>query len=294
MLEEQKPTSQFKNSARKESKISPLQFKKSVLEPAQPDLQFQEDKPSHVPNYDYAHFLTVNIPTTPPPITPSLAMSPPFSPETSRPIFTDPQVEQYYLWLQQNNAVTFPDAVIQAYENAALEIKQIGSQSVRTFAPFREETSAFHVITIKQIVFLALLCCLWLIGLLALRLTMVTVTIGAITFLYIFGFLTSSILVTKSSHKKSGEWISEKIIQSLDQLGAEWPTYTILCPLFKEVAVVPQFVEAMRALNYPAHKLQVLFLTEQSDAQTRIALEQMRLPSNFIILTVPKGTIPLK
>ncbi len=236
--------------------------------------------------------------TNTPSAMPSMGYSPgtssiavyPSLPETPRPVLVDPQVEQYYVWLQQNNAVTVPDAVIQTYKNAALEIKQIGSQSVCTFAPFEEERSAFHVFTKRQIIALVLLLILWIAGLLVLHLKMVSATIGAITLLYIFGFLTSSILVTNSSRKKSGEWIEEKIIHSLDQLGAEWPTYTILCPLFQEVAVVPQFVEAIRSLNYPAEKLQVLFLTEQSDAQTRMALEQMRLPANFTILTVPQGT----
>ncbi len=200
------------------------------------------------------------------------------------------QVKQYQAWLQQNNALSTSADQIQTYRDAALEAKQIGSQSVCTFAPFQEETSAFRVITKAQINTLLLLACAWITGLFLLHITMITITIGIITSIYILGFLTSGVLVTKSFGKKSGEVIDEEIIHALDRIGVEWPSYTILCPLYKEVAVVPQFVEAIRSLDYPSQKLQVLFLTEQNDAQTRIAIEQMRLPANFTILTAPKGT----
>ena len=31
----------------------------------------------------------------------------------------------------------------------------------------------------------------------------------------------------------------------------DWPTYTILCPMYKEAEVIPQFVESMKKLDYP-------------------------------------------
>ena len=65
--------------------------------------------------------------------------------------------------------------------------------------------------------------------------------------------------------------------------------YTILCPLYKEARVVPQFVKAMQGLDYPTDKLQILFLTEEDDNETRDAIEDMNLPAHFEIITVPEG-----
>src|SRR5260370_31297296 len=130
----------------------------------------------------------------------------------------------------------------------------------------------------------------WLAGLFRLHLALFTITVGIITLLYICGFVVSGILATKSFNGSSGEKIDEEIIAALDQRGVEWPTYTILCPLYKESAIVPQFVEAIKSLKYPAEKLQVLFLTEEDDHETRAALYSLRLPRDFTILTVPKGS----
>lgn len=200
------------------------------------------------------------------------------------------QVMDYLAWLNaQSIPVHSPDK-IQAYREVALATRKIGKREVRTFAPFQQQLSALQVITPAQIRFLIVIVLCWNIGLLFLRSTMLTMTLGVITALYIGGFLLSVILATHALGGGSGEQVSDDMIALLDQMGAQWPSYTILCPLFKEVAVAPQFVQAISALNYPADKLQVLFLTEENDPQTRAALLSMRLPAHFTVLTVPKGT----
>lgn len=200
------------------------------------------------------------------------------------------EVERYVRWLANNNQLKVAPEKMQAYQDEALKLKKVRKREIRTFAPFRERTSALRVITPMQIFILFLLLGGWGVGLYFLHLTMVTITLACISLLYIFGFLTSSILATHSFRGNSGEQIDEKVIRALDQFGVEWPTYTILCPLFKETAVVPQFVEAMKALDYPEDKLQVLFLTEESDKETRAALYSMGFPKSFAVLTVPKGS----
>ncbi|HLQ10781.1 MAG TPA: glycosyltransferase, partial [Ktedonobacteraceae bacterium] len=84
------------------------------------------------------------------------------------------------------------------------------------------------------------------------------------------------------------EHIDETLIEALKD--ADWPHYTILCPLYKEAQVVPQFVKSMRAIDYPADKLQILFLTEEDDVETRKAILSLHLPPHFIVLTVPDGS----
>jgi glycosyltransferase XagB len=69
--------------------------------------------------------------------------------------------------------------------------------------------------------------------------------------------------------------------------GAVWPEYTIFCPLYKEGEVVPQFVAAMKKLDYPPARLQILLLLEEDDLQTIRELQKMSLPSNFFAVVVP-------
>ena len=71
--------------------------------------------------------------------------------------------------------------------------------------------------------------------------------------------------------------------------GRSWPMYTVLCPLYKEWQVLPQFISAMNRLDYPKNKLQVLLLLEEDDAETikQIKKFEKNLPSFFEIIIVP-------
>ena len=231
---------------------------------------------------------SIDVPATPFPDVPRRPLP------SIPPAIVDPRLrehgERYAQWLLLNNQLPVSQQKIQAYQDAALEIKQVGKREVRTFAPFQEHTSALHVVTPDQMTILAILAIYWSLGLVFLHLAMLSITLGIVTLLYLCGFVISGILATKSFSSSSGEKIDEGIIHALDRLVVEWPTYTILCPLYKETAIVPQFVAAIKALDYPLEKLQVLLLTEENDNETRAALYSMHLPPSFTILTVPKGT----
>jgi glycosyltransferase XagB len=67
------------------------------------------------------------------------------------------------------------------------------------------------------------------------------------------------------------------------------PSYSVLIPLYDEAAVAPALVAAMNALDYPADKIEILFVTEASDARTRTALHAGHLTSNMTVLAVPEG-----
>jgi len=70
---------------------------------------------------------------------------------------------------------------------------------------------------------------------------------------------------------------------------ADLPTYTVLVPLYREAAVVPSISAALAAMDYPADKLEVLFLVEEDDAETQAALEALDLPPGFRPFVVPLG-----
>jgi glycosyltransferase XagB len=67
------------------------------------------------------------------------------------------------------------------------------------------------------------------------------------------------------------------------------PVYTILVPLHREAAVVPDLLRALSALDYPAAKLDIKLLIEADDPETAAALARTALPARFEVITVPPG-----
>ncbi|MFZ1991060.1 MAG: glycosyltransferase family 2 protein, partial [Alphaproteobacteria bacterium] len=67
----------------------------------------------------------------------------------------------------------------------------------------------------------------------------------------------------------------------------ELPAYSILVALRDEAVLLPQIVTALSALRYPATKLDILLLLEESDSKTLSAARTLALDSRFRILTVP-------
>lgn len=70
---------------------------------------------------------------------------------------------------------------------------------------------------------------------------------------------------------------------------ADLPRYSILVALYDEAAVVPQLVANLKALDYPADRLNVLLLIETDDAATAAALAALDLPAHMLVVTVPPG-----
>jgi cellulose synthase/poly-beta-1,6-N-acetylglucosamine synthase-like glycosyltransferase len=68
---------------------------------------------------------------------------------------------------------------------------------------------------------------------------------------------------------------------------AALPPYTIICALYREASIVRQLVGAIRALDYPAEKLDVKLVLEADDRDTREALLQLNLGPPFEIIVAP-------
>jgi hypothetical protein len=71
---------------------------------------------------------------------------------------------------------------------------------------------------------------------------------------------------------------------------AALPSYTILVPLYREVAVLPDLVAGLAALDYPAHLLDIKLVLEEDDAETIAAARALRTDAvAFEIVAVPPG-----
>ena len=173
------------------------------------------------------------------------------------------------------------------YAEDALKTITVHSQEFRPFAPFRQALSAYQTVTSGQAVVLSIMALGSGLGLLFYGMKLVTVIIAIITVLYFSSLLLDFFLIMRALNQPAEEQIDDEIVHALAE--ADWPRYTILCPLYREAIVVPQFVQAMQALDYPADKMQILFLTEEDDVETRTAIAAMDLPQHFSIVTVPAG-----
>ena len=70
---------------------------------------------------------------------------------------------------------------------------------------------------------------------------------------------------------------------------ASLPLYTLLVPLFREAGVVPQLLAALRALDYPRDRLEIMLIVEFVDDATHLALQRAALDPNMQVVVVPEG-----
>lgn len=67
------------------------------------------------------------------------------------------------------------------------------------------------------------------------------------------------------------------------------PTYTVVVALFREASIVPQLVNNLMRMDYPADRAEFIFALEEIDDETQAAFEQLSLPPNFRVIVVPEG-----
>jgi glycosyltransferase XagB len=145
--------------------------------------------------------------------------------------------------------------------------------------------SAFAQLTFAQKAVMTIALGLISLGMLLNWHTAIILTITFLTTLYFADLLFNLFLVYRSYFRKPEVSVSEDELVKIDV--KDWPMYTILCPLYKEWEVLPQFIEAMTALDYPKDKLQVMLLLEANDEETITKANGMNLPSYFEVVVVP-------
>jgi cellulose synthase/poly-beta-1,6-N-acetylglucosamine synthase-like glycosyltransferase/glycosyltransferase involved in cell wall biosynthesis/O-antigen/teichoic acid export membrane protein len=145
--------------------------------------------------------------------------------------------------------------------------------------------SAIHTLKRKQGAFIV-----GLIGLITLAATFNPVgtiigVMAVLNLMYFFDMMFNLNMILRSLKSPSELHISDEKIASLQD--KELPIYTILCPLYREAHMIPQFVEAISKLDWPKDKLDVMLLLEEDDKPTIAAAENIKLPSFVRIVVVP-------
>jgi cellulose synthase/poly-beta-1,6-N-acetylglucosamine synthase-like glycosyltransferase len=109
--------------------------------------------------------------------------------------------------------------------------------------------------------------------------------VAFLSFIYFMDMIFNLFLINKSLNASPEIVIQPQEIAKLSD--EELPTYTILCPLYKEANVLSQFVYAISNLDWPKDKLEVLMLFEEDDKETIKAAAEMELPSFVKVIIVP-------
>ena len=169
---------------------------------------------------------------------------------------------------------------------------QVNDQRIQTFSLLPKRLSAVQTLTPAQAVVLLAVVVAWAVGMALWGAPMLIATVATVTAVYLTDLLITAFLAARTLNRSPEIHVDDAVVHAL--ASAEWPRYTILCPLYRETEVVPQFLGAMRALDYPADKLEILFLTEADDQATRLALLAMDLPPHFEVVTVPDGELRTK
>jgi cellulose synthase/poly-beta-1,6-N-acetylglucosamine synthase-like glycosyltransferase len=105
--------------------------------------------------------------------------------------------------------------------------------------------------------------------------------------LYFLDIFFNFFLIVQSFRKYPEIQVNEQEISEIKD--EDWPIYTVLCPLYKEWHVLPQFVTAMSRLDYPKEKLQVMILLEEDDVESQRKIGEFALPKYFDVVVVPNS-----
>lgn len=158
-------------------------------------------------------------------------------------------------------------------------------KSYVTHSRLKNSDSAFFRSHPTQLVILILIMIGLIVGFTLDWRTSLIVVLAILTLVYFADLLFNLFLIYRSFTKDPELDVSEDELKLVDR--STLPMYTILCPLYKEALVLPQFLKSMEQLDYPHEKLQVMLLLEEDDKETIKAAQDMNLPSFFDIVVVP-------
>jgi len=122
-------------------------------------------------------------------------------------------------------------------------------------------------------------------GFLINTLTTAIVVVGILSFVYFVDVMFNFYLILKSLHSPPEIRSTNEEIAQLKN--SELPTYSVLCPLYKEAHIIPGFLAAIKAMDWPKEKLDVMLLFEEDDQESIDAVKHMELPSFVRVVVVP-------
>jgi glycosyltransferase XagB len=147
------------------------------------------------------------------------------------------------------------------------------------------EDSAARVWTRGQVIGIALIGALFLVGMLLSPVLTLTVLVTGVTGFYAAFSFYKLYLIYRALGGTFEEEVSPEELAALDD--RDLPVYTVLVPMYREAGVLPILLQALGRMDYPSTKLDVILLLEEDDEETQAAVRSTRLPEGFRALVVP-------
>lgn len=147
------------------------------------------------------------------------------------------------------------------------------------------DDSAYHVISRGQQIFFIgflIVSAIWII-LNYISYFFVINTLAMIFYLVYSGY--KLFLIYKALDEDLEVPVTQEDIDHLDD--SDLPVYSVLVPVYKEAEILPDLLEALKRLDYPTTKLDILILMEEDDQATVKAFYDWNPPSHFRGLVVP-------
>ncbi|MDP3685547.1 MAG: glycosyltransferase, partial [bacterium] len=156
-----------------------------------------------------------------------------------------------------------------------------------THTTLAHEASALQTLVTWQKIALAGFLGGVVVGFLVAPLPTAVILVAIMSAIYFFDMLFNLFLVRKSLLAPPEIHSTPKELSAInDDL---LPVYSILCPLYQEAAVLPQFRQAIEQLDWPKDKLDVLLLLEEDDQETLAAVRAAEWPAYVRHIIVPQS-----
>ena len=109
------------------------------------------------------------------------------------------------------------------------------------------------------------------------------ILVAALTLFYLVSIVYRVVLVWASVRPDASfSFTPEELAAQRD-----WPTYSILVPMYREPETLSQMIASLSRLDYPPEKLDIQLLLEADDALTLDAAKALRLPPFMRITPIP-------
>jgi len=162
----------------------------------------------------------------------------------------------------------------------------LSRHAVLELAELDPEMSARTVLTPPQLIAAYAMVCAVLAGLAFAPIETLIVLNIAVSVFYLGNFVFKGILVSIGGGRSADR--DETIAVEARALRAkDLPVFTVLVPMYREAAMLPQVARALRELDYPLGKLDIKIVLEADDHETITAARSLGLEGVFEIIVVP-------
>ncbi len=154
-----------------------------------------------------------------------------------------------------------------------------------THTSMHHSHSAIKTFTFAQKIVIGLILIDLILGFYLQPLLTLQILVAFLSFIYFADVIFNLYLTIKSLTFPNEIRSSDQDLANIDE--KKLPVYTILCPLYKEAHVLPQFLSSLVNISWPKDRLDVVLLLEEDDTKTQEKVKEIKLPPYVRALIVP-------